>query len=125
MIDKSAKIIHSINLSAVHKRSTINIKYVSSGILKKLYQLNIIKGFYKTNSNYIIKTNSTKNFNIFIKNFCRVGSKIHFTKNQLVKNKNHFFSTIYILSTPYGLLTQYEVIDKNIGGFLVAKILLK
>ena len=125
MINKTINIINNINITTKHKKKKIQCKYIHPIILKKLYQLNLIKGFYKNKNIYEINLNDNNNPQIFIKIYFKSNSKINFTYNQIVKNKIHLFSTIYILSTPYGYLTQYEAYNKHSGGFLIAKIIIK
>lgn len=101
-----------------HKSVRVESRKLDLNVLKKLYMLNIIKNFkyseFKINGNIELKA----------KLYFKKNSKIYLSKKQILKKKLHIFSTIYIFSTNMGLLTQHEMINKNIGGFLILKLVI-
>lgn len=124
MINLIPKTVALVNMGHFHKKSEIKSKFVSVTLLKKFHQLNIIKGYAFKDGFFKIYFHPLSETRIKVHSFYRTNSKLRITKNQIILKKMCLFSTIYLLSTPYGVLTQYEAKNKNCGGFLVSKITL-
>lgn len=122
MIRNAHHTINLINSSIKHKKKQILCNNVNTLILKKFYKLNLIEHFEIKNSFTKINFNPEfKNFKII--NYSRVNGKIFLTVNQIRVQRLNLYSTIYLISTNKGILTQYEALQNKCGGFLIAKII--
>ena len=116
--------------------------------IKKLFLVNIINSINSSKKKKIIlkkkiNTNSQKLLDLLIKigyikkynkllNFIYLNKKkkIKFIKKKNIKYKtlkhlcNLNITSIYLISTSFGLLTHLACLDKKIGGFLICKIYL-
>lgn len=124
MINLIPKTIALINLGHFHKKAEIRSKYVDKRLLVKFHQLNIIKGYSYKDELHQIYFYTSREVKIKVHTFYRTNSKLYMTRSQISFKKICLFSTVYLLSTPLGILTQYEAKNKNCGGFLIAKITL-
>jgi len=103
-------------------------------ILQVLYRSGVISNYYlyKTpnkNDNHLLLAKSYIKFTVFIYkqtpffkkiNSVSTPSKLFFIScKTLILTKNIFKSSLIILSTPYGLLTNKEAIAMNTGGKLI------
>jgi ribosomal protein S8 len=124
MVNLIPKTIALVNMGHFHKKSKIKSKFINEKLLEKFQQLNIIKGYAYVDGFFEIYFSVSNHTRIKVHSFYRTNSKLYITKNQIFLKKLCLFSTIYLLSTPYGILTQYEAKNKNCGGYLVSKITL-
>lgn len=114
MIKKYNNTILSLNINLKHKKLKFHIKLTNYGILEKLCQLNLIKFFEKTPSGVTVYVNTRLSNIITIHQYNRTNSKIYLSKNQILKKKLNIGATIYLLSTPRGVLTQHEADRKSV-----------
>lgn len=124
MINLIPKTIALINLGHFHKKTEIKSKYINKHLLAKFNQLNIIKGYGYKNGFHEIYFHTSCEIRVKVHTFYKTNSKLYITRNQISLKKMCLFSTVYLLSTPLGILTQYEAKNKNCGGFLIAKVTL-
>jgi ribosomal protein S8 len=123
MIRKINNTIATLNTAVLHKSRTVESRYIDKDLMRKMYELNIIKDFNEKKCSYTItKVILEGKVRIYIKNFFRKHSKIFLSRNQILKKRLHLFSTIYLFSTNIGILTQHEMVNKRVGGFLITKI---
>ena len=124
MINSASKTTSTINVGFLHKKYKLKMRFINKAVLIKLQCLGLIKNFQKKSDFFSIMLNKTIGKNVKIHTYYRTHSKLYISKTQILKKRIHLFSTIYILSTPFGLLTQYEALRKNSGGFIISKITL-
>ena len=124
MINSASKTTSTINGAFLHKKFKLKMQFINKAVLVKLQNLGLIKNFQKKPDFFSIVLNRTMTKNVKIHTYYRTHSKLYISKTQILKKRIHLFSTVYILSTPFGLLTQYEALCKNSGGFIISKITL-
>ncbi len=114
-----------INYSFKKKFFLLNLKKNELHFCKILIKYNYIKYIKITNNKkIIIFLNYTNNKNIFyIKNLYKP-SLPKFIKIKELNKLNASKKYVYILSTNQGLITNIEALNKNIGGILLAKLML-
>ena len=120
------KLINCIKLNSLFKKKFFKLKTTKNEkkFLKILIKLHIIKYVLEKNNLSIIFINYQFNKNPFkIKNINKITNKFYITKNEIHKltAKNQ---SILIISTNQGILTNKECLCKNIGGVVIASILL-
>jgi len=93
-----------------------------------LQKIGLIRGyFFLQNENMILVYLKYNNGNACIYNMdiiSKPSKRVYWTLNFLSKNyRRHNFSTIYVISTPKGLITQNDIIlTKNFSGEILCKI---
>lgn len=110
---------HSIKV----KKNKFTIKF-----LYLLQKIGMIRGFFfllnENNILIFLKYFNGRNCIYDIKLISKPSKRVYWTLSFLSKNvRRHDFSTIYILSTPKGLITHNDVIlSKNFSGEVLCKI---
>lgn len=116
------KLINLIKLNLIYKKKLIKYKYNKKNIniIKILIILNIIKYVKKKNKHiYIYINNLYKKNNI---NNLYKPSRLLFLKNKTIKKLTLKKKWIFLLSTNKGILTNFEAINKKLGGIFLLKI---
>ena len=112
---------HYTSVKVKKNKFTVNFLYL-------LQKIGLIRGFFFIlNANYILvylKYINSKACFIDINFISKPSNRIYWTLNFLSKNyRRNDFSTIYIISTPKGLLTHNDVLlSKNFSGEIICKI---
>jgi ribosomal protein S8 len=120
MINTQSHVINAIKVGLAHKRKIICIRNLNKITIIFLYKANLINNIKRGGNFFYISINL--NSKLKISNWCRSGSKLYLTRNQILKKKIHLHQTIYILSTTSGIINQHDAIKKNQGGFIIGKI---
>jgi len=112
---------HYKSIKVLKNKFTIKFLYI-------LQKIGLIRGFFflSNEHNILVYLKYTKGIpsinNIIV--LSKPSKRIYWTLNFLSKNyRRENFSTIYIISTPKGLITQNEILlDKQFAGEVLCKI---
>lgn len=126
MIGRISFTIAVINVALKQGSKTIRVtKKLDSRVLKILYEQNVITNVCLQDGCCVVKLNINLEKKIKIINWCRCGSKIHLTPNQITKLKLNHQIGFYIFLTAAGFVNQHELLKKKTTGILMYQIVLK
>jgi ribosomal protein S8 len=121
-----------IRIKLAYRRHLSSIKVLKNKFIVKfiyiLQKIGIIRGFFflENENNILIylKYINGRPFIFDINIISKPSKRVYWTLNFLSKNYRRYdFSTIYIISTPKGLLTQNDILlTKNFSGEILCKI---
>jgi ribosomal protein S8 len=121
-----------IRIKLAYRRHLSSIKVLKNKFIVKfiyiLQKIGIIRGFFflQNENNILIylKYINGRPFIFDINVISKPSKRVYWTLNFLSKNYRRYdFSTIYIISTPKGLLTQNDILlTKNFSGEILCKI---
>ena len=118
------KLLNKIKMNTMTKKKILisNVNNNEQFLLKKLIKLNIIKFIFKKNNKYILVLNIfKKNKLIFkIKNLYKPSNykSLNYKNIKKINKKNK----LLIISSNKGVLNNYELEKKKVGGILIAYI---
>lgn len=125
--DSFSYVINHLNIATSHKKLSINIIYTK----KNLYFLNVLKKNALLQNYYVFSINNKLFIKVFpfyfknlsiMKSFKLVSSpsrKFYVSLKSLSILKNRMGGSIYLLSTPKGVLNIDQAIKLKVGGFLL------
>lgn len=119
------KCINGLKLATIYNKKgfIISKNKINMNLLKELLKIRIIK-FVKIENNTIkVYINYINNKPIFnnITNLYKPSQKMHISLKNL-KKVSFKYNWIIILSTSQGIMNNFEAINKNLGGVIIAKI---
>jgi len=122
------KLLYTLNSARQVRFRTIKVPYtvINLRILEILEDIGVIRGFLiRPEIGCIVKFKYTlQDSPIFfnIKQVSKQTKRVYVNITQLLKMKDRYGAGFFILSTPKGILTDYECIQRQIGGEVLVKI---
>jgi ribosomal protein S8 len=119
------KIINLIKLSFIYKKKIIKTSLNKNEIklINSLIKINLIKFLKKNENNYYIYLNYFNKKAIFqnIINLNRPSNPL-FVNHKTLKRITNKYKIILILNTNKGVLTNFEAVNKKLGGKIILKL---
>ena len=120
-----SNIINIIKLNQIYKKKKFNkrLNKYEYNLIKTLIKINLIKFIIKKKNSYDIFINYLNNNMLFnnIKNTYKTSNLVFISVKKLIYITNKY-KVVLILNTSKGILTNYEAIEKGVGGIIIIKL---